>query len=138
MKAIIVFLYISLPEVSGVAHDIWKMTFYTPEPVSMVLREAQQAGYGAMSTPNRLVVRSPYTTAETNAETVSLTQCTPVNFPSFIKITIIKSDFFFFFFLKVAGIPMEVLRVSIYYKSRRGLSVMNLAAACPTGELWNL
>lgn len=45
---------------------------------------------------------------------------------------------FFFFFLKVAGIPIEVLRVSTYYKSRRGLSVMNLAAACPTGEIQDI
>ncbi|XP_026196531.1 zona pellucida protein AX 1 [Anabas testudineus] len=91
-----------IPDASAAANDIWKITFYTPEPVSMVLREAQQAGYGAMTTSNRLVVRSPYTTAETTSE-------------------------------NVAGIPMEVLRVSTYYKSRRGLNIMNLAAACPTG-----
>lgn len=78
-------LCMSLPQASGVAHDIWKMTFYTPEPVSMVLREAQQAGYGAMTTSNRLVVRSPYTTAETNAENVSKTHPTHVlvSFPSY-------------------------------------------------------
>lgn len=53
------------------------MTFYTPEPVSMVLREAEQAGYGAMMTSNRLIMRSPYNTAETYAEDVSnyLLQC---------------------------------------------------------------
>ncbi len=47
------------------------MTFYTPEPVSMVLKEAEQAGYGAMTTSTRLVMRSPYNTAETYAEDVS-------------------------------------------------------------------
>uniref|UniRef100_A0A3Q4AHM8 ZP domain-containing protein n=1 Tax=Mola mola TaxID=94237 RepID=A0A3Q4AHM8_MOLML len=89
-----------IPETSA-AHGIWKMTFYTPEPVSMVLREAQQAGYSATSTSSRLVVRSPYNTAETYSE-------------------------------DVAGIPMEVFRVTAYYKASNGLSIVNLAAACPT------
>uniref|UniRef100_A0A665WBA8 Zona pellucida protein AX 1 n=1 Tax=Echeneis naucrates TaxID=173247 RepID=A0A665WBA8_ECHNA len=56
---------------SGAAHGIWKMTFFTPEPVSMVLREAEQAGYAAMATSSRLVMRSPYNTAETYSEDVS-------------------------------------------------------------------
>lgn len=56
------------------AHGIWKMTFYTPEPVSMVLKEAEQAGYGARMTSNRLVMRSPYNTAETYSEDVSYTR----------------------------------------------------------------
>lgn len=50
---------------------IWKMTFFTPEPMSMVLKEAQQAGYSAMTTATRVVVRSPYNTAETYSEAVS-------------------------------------------------------------------
>lgn len=49
------------------------MTFYNPEPVSMVLREAEQAGYGVMTTSSRLVMRSPYNTAETYSEDVSST-----------------------------------------------------------------
>ncbi|XP_060907869.1 uncharacterized protein LOC132984874 [Labrus mixtus] len=88
----------TVPEASG----IWKMTFYAPEPVSMVLKEAEQAGYGAMMTSSRLVVRSPYNTAETYSE-------------------------------DVARVPMEVFRVSAYYKVPHGLNVINLAAACPTG-----
>ncbi|XP_074471789.1 uncharacterized protein LOC141756156 [Sebastes fasciatus] len=92
----------SIPDASGGAHSIWKMTFYTPEPVVMVLREAEQAGYGAMTTSSRLVVRSPYNTAETYSE-------------------------------DVGGVPMEVFRVSAYYKAPHGLTVVNLAAACPTG-----
>ncbi|XP_039981513.1 uncharacterized protein LOC120789089 [Xiphias gladius] len=88
--------------VSGAAHGIWKMTFFTPEPVAMVLREAEQAGYAAMTTSTRLVMRSPYHTAETYSE-------------------------------DVAGVSMEVFRVSAYYKAPYGLSVVNLAAACPTG-----
>ncbi|XP_054474087.1 zona pellucida protein AX 1 [Anoplopoma fimbria] len=92
----------TVPEASGSAHGIWKLTFYTPEPVAMVLREAEQAGYGAMMTSTRLVVRSPYNTAETYSE-------------------------------DVAGVPMEVFKVSAYYKAPHGLSVVNLAAACPTG-----
>ncbi|KAM9339235.1 uncharacterized protein ABDE67_016894 [Symphorus nematophorus] len=92
----------AIPDASGAAHGIWKMTFYTPEPVSMVLKEAEQAGYGAMMTWNRLVMRSPYNTAETYSE-------------------------------DVAGVPMEVFRVSAYYKAPHGLSMVNLAAACPTG-----
>uniref|UniRef100_A0A8C3ASN1 Zona pellucida protein AX 1 n=1 Tax=Cyclopterus lumpus TaxID=8103 RepID=A0A8C3ASN1_CYCLU len=43
------------------------------EPVSMVLREAEQAGYGAMVTSTRLVMRSPYNTAETYSGDVSNT-----------------------------------------------------------------
>ncbi|XP_030262177.1 zona pellucida sperm-binding protein 2-like [Sparus aurata] len=92
----------AIPDASGEAHGIWKMTFYTPEPVSMVLREAEQAGYGAMTTSSRLVMRSPYNTAETYSE-------------------------------DVAGIPMEVFKVSAYHKTPHGLSMVNLAAACPTG-----
>uniref|UniRef100_A0A8C3AT36 ZP domain-containing protein n=1 Tax=Cyclopterus lumpus TaxID=8103 RepID=A0A8C3AT36_CYCLU len=53
-----------------VSHGIWKLTFYTPEPVSMVLREAEQVGYAAMATSTRLVMRSPYNTAETTSEEV--------------------------------------------------------------------
>ncbi|XP_029318814.1 uncharacterized protein LOC115028979 [Cottoperca gobio] len=90
------------PDASASAHGIWKMTFYTPEPVVMVLKEAEQAGYGAMTTSSRLVMRSPYNTAETYSE-------------------------------DVAGVPMEVFRVSAYYKAAHGLSVVNLAAVCPTG-----
>ncbi|XP_062266719.1 uncharacterized protein LOC133973090 isoform X1 [Platichthys flesus] len=59
------------PGESDGAQGIWKMTFYTPDPVPMVLREAIQAGYAAMTTTNRLVVRSPYDTAETTSEEVA-------------------------------------------------------------------
>lgn len=70
----------SLSLQTSAAHGIWKMTFYTPEPVSMVLREAQQAGYSATSTSSRLVVRSPYNTAETYSEDVSNISHFPVTF----------------------------------------------------------
>ncbi|XP_072218677.1 uncharacterized protein [Leuresthes tenuis] len=92
----------TIPGTSGEASGIWKMTFFTPEQVAMVLKEAEQAGHSAMMTPNRLVMRSPYNTAETYSD-------------------------------DVAGVPMEVLRVSIYHKEQHGLNVINLAAACPTG-----
>lgn len=59
------------PQAIDVPTNIWKMTFYTPEEKIMLLREAQKAGYGAMSTPSRLVMRSPYNTAETYSEDVS-------------------------------------------------------------------
>lgn len=29
---------------------------------------------------------------------------------------------------------MEVFRASVYYKTQQGLNVVNLAAACPSGE----
>ncbi|XP_033999016.1 uncharacterized protein LOC117492739 [Trematomus bernacchii] len=90
------------PEASGASQGIWKMTFYTPEPVAMVLQEAEQAGYAAKTTSSRLVMRSPYNTAETYSE-------------------------------DVAGVPMEVFRVSAYYMAPQGLNVVNLAAACPKG-----
>ncbi|XP_022621514.1 uncharacterized protein LOC111236890 [Seriola dumerili] len=92
----------TIPGASGAAHGVWKMTFFTPEPVAMVLMEAEQAGYTAMTTSTRLVMRSPYNTAETYSE-------------------------------DVAGVPMAVFRASVYYKAPHGLSVENLAAACPTG-----
>lgn len=92
----------TIPGASGDADGIWKMTFFTPEPVAMVLKEAEQAGYSATTTSTRLVLRSPYNTAET-------------------------------YFEDVAGIPMEVLRVSVYHKAQHGLNVVNLAAACPRG-----
>ncbi|KAK5919120.1 hypothetical protein CgunFtcFv8_023042 [Champsocephalus gunnari] len=89
-------------EASGASQGIWKMTFYTPEPVAMVLQEAEQAGYAAKTTSSRLVMRSPYNTAETYSE-------------------------------DVAGVPMEVFRVSAYFMAPQGLHVVNLAAACPKG-----
>lgn len=48
------------------------MTFYTPEPVAMVLKEAEQAGYGATMRQTRLAIRSPYHTSETYSEDVSI------------------------------------------------------------------
>ncbi|KAM6906797.1 uncharacterized protein PEZ65_017948 [Lycodopsis pacificus] len=60
----------AIPDASGAAHGILKLTFYTPELVSMVHSEAEQAGYGAMVTSTRLVMRSPYNTAETYSEEV--------------------------------------------------------------------
>ena len=62
----------SCPQVNDMAYGIWKMTFYTPEPMDMMLAEVHQAGYGAMMTPNRLVVRSPYNTAQTYLEDVGV------------------------------------------------------------------
>ena len=53
------------------AQGVWKITFFTPEPVPMVLKEAIQAGYTAMTTTSRMVMRSPYDTAETYSEEVS-------------------------------------------------------------------
>ena len=47
----------SCPQVNDAAYGIWKMTFYTPEPTDMMLAEVHQAGYGAMTTPKRLVVQ---------------------------------------------------------------------------------
>uniref|UniRef100_A0A8C8CZ19 Zona pellucida protein AX 1 n=1 Tax=Oncorhynchus tshawytscha TaxID=74940 RepID=A0A8C8CZ19_ONCTS len=46
-------------------NGIWKMTFHTPDPKVMLLADAQRAGYGAMMTQTRLVIRSPYNMAET-------------------------------------------------------------------------
>ncbi|XP_034094042.1 uncharacterized protein LOC117560995 [Gymnodraco acuticeps] len=79
-------------EASGASQGIWKITFYTPEPVAMVLQEAEQAGYAAKTTSSR---------------------------PGYAK--------------PVAGVPMEVFRVSAYYMAPQGLNVVNLAAACPKG-----
>ncbi|CAL8315674.1 unnamed protein product [Lota lota] len=61
----------AMQAVNDTAYGIWKMTFYTPEPTVMMLDEVHQAGYGAMTTPNRLVVRSPYNTAQTYSEDVA-------------------------------------------------------------------
>uniref|UniRef100_A0A8C6TLE7 Zona pellucida protein AX 1 n=1 Tax=Neogobius melanostomus TaxID=47308 RepID=A0A8C6TLE7_9GOBI len=85
----------ALPGVTDILH---------PEPITMVQREAEQAGYGAQTTAQRLVIRSPYHRPETYSE-------------------------------EVAGIPMEVLRVSVYYSAPAGLSVIDLSAACPIGYL---
>ncbi|KAF1376732.1 hypothetical protein PFLUV_G00214520 [Perca fluviatilis] len=90
----------TIPDASE-ALGIWKVTFNTPQPVKMFLREAEQAGYGAMATSTRLVMRSPYNTAGTYSE-------------------------------DVAGVPMQVFKVSAY-KAKLGQSMVNLAAACPTG-----
>uniref|UniRef100_A0A8C8FPI0 ZP domain-containing protein n=1 Tax=Oncorhynchus tshawytscha TaxID=74940 RepID=A0A8C8FPI0_ONCTS len=52
-------------------NSIWKMTFHTPDSKVMVLKDAHRAGYGAMTTPTRLVLRSPYNMPETYAEEVA-------------------------------------------------------------------
>uniref|UniRef100_A0A673BPP8 Zona pellucida protein AX 1 n=1 Tax=Sphaeramia orbicularis TaxID=375764 RepID=A0A673BPP8_9TELE len=84
---------------------IWKLTFHTPgSVVPMVLGEAEQNGYSARITSKRLVVRSPYSTSET------------YQYPD-----------------GVAKIPMEMFKVSVYYNAPHGLSVVDMAAACPTG-----
>nr|BCF79768.1 zona pellucida protein homologue ZPAX [Hippoglossoides dubius] len=59
------------PGESDGAQGIWKMTFFTPDPVPMVLKEAIRAGYTVMTTTNRLVMRSPYDTPETYSEEVA-------------------------------------------------------------------
>lgn len=54
-------------------NSIWKMTFHTPDPKVMLLTDAQRAGYGAMITQTRLVIRSPYNMAETYSVEVIIT-----------------------------------------------------------------
>uniref|UniRef100_A0A8C7PQ74 Zona pellucida protein AX 1 n=1 Tax=Oncorhynchus mykiss TaxID=8022 RepID=A0A8C7PQ74_ONCMY len=88
------------PQVAVAPNGIWKMTFHTPDPKVMLLTDAQRAGYGAMMTQTRLVIRSPYNMAETYS-------------------------------VEVAGVPMEVVSVSTYYKL--GSLIVDSAAACPTG-----
>lgn len=34
----------------------------------------------------------------------------------------------------MAGISMEVIKVSVYYNTPQGLNVVDMAAACPIGE----
>ncbi|KAK6297179.1 hypothetical protein J4Q44_G00317620 [Coregonus suidteri] len=53
------------------ANSIWKITFHTPDSKVMVLKDAHRAGYGATTTPTRLVLRSPYNMAETYSEEVA-------------------------------------------------------------------
>uniref|UniRef100_A0A4W5PP43 Zona pellucida protein AX 1 n=1 Tax=Hucho hucho TaxID=62062 RepID=A0A4W5PP43_9TELE len=52
-------------------NSIWKMTFHTSDSKVMVLKDAHRAGYGAMTTPTRLVLRSPYNMPETYSEEVA-------------------------------------------------------------------
>lgn len=47
------------------------MAFYTPEEVVMTANKAERAGYRTRLTPSRLVMRTPYNTAETRSEEVS-------------------------------------------------------------------
>ncbi|XP_062304599.1 uncharacterized protein LOC134008992 [Osmerus eperlanus] len=56
---------------SASPNDIWKLMFFTPEPKVMLLNEAMAAGYGVKSTENRLVLRSPFNSAETYIENVA-------------------------------------------------------------------
>uniref|UniRef100_A0A8C8CUY4 Zona pellucida protein AX 1 n=1 Tax=Oncorhynchus tshawytscha TaxID=74940 RepID=A0A8C8CUY4_ONCTS len=55
----------AIPDAAVAPNGIWKMTFHTPDPKVMLLADAQRAGYGAMMTQTRLVIRSPYNMAET-------------------------------------------------------------------------
>uniref|UniRef100_A0A6Q2ZEK4 ZP domain-containing protein n=1 Tax=Esox lucius TaxID=8010 RepID=A0A6Q2ZEK4_ESOLU len=52
-------------------NSIWKMAFHTPEMKVMVLEDFLISGYGAMTTPKRLVLRSPYNMPETYSEEVA-------------------------------------------------------------------
>lgn len=66
------------PQASDTAQSIWKVAFYTPEEVVMAWNKAEQAGYSTRLSSSRLVMRSPYNTAETHSEEASDTiQCTP-------------------------------------------------------------
>ncbi|XP_067097631.1 uncharacterized protein [Osmerus mordax] len=56
---------------SASPNDIWKLMFFTPEPKVMLLNEAKKAGYGVKSTEHRLVLRSPFNSAETYIENVA-------------------------------------------------------------------
>lgn len=56
---------------SDAEQGIWKVAFYTPEEVVMTANKAERAGYSTRMTPSRLVMRSPYNTAETRSEEVS-------------------------------------------------------------------
>lgn len=57
-------------QASASPNDIWKLMFFTPEPKVMLLNEAKKAGYGVKSTEHRLVLRSPFNSAETYIENV--------------------------------------------------------------------
>ncbi|XP_068198933.1 zona pellucida protein AX 1 [Antennarius striatus] len=61
----------AIPDTQSADPGIWKVTFDAAEPVSMVQKEAEQAGYSVTSTSKRLVMRSPYNTAETRQENVA-------------------------------------------------------------------
>ncbi|XP_077567649.1 zona pellucida protein AX 1 [Stigmatopora nigra] len=60
-----------VPSVPSKEFGVWKMTFYTPEAVVLMKSEAERAGYEAMTTVNRMVLRSPYNTAKTYTEDVA-------------------------------------------------------------------
>lgn len=60
-----------LSQSSEAEHGVWKVAFYTPQEVVMTANKAEQAGYSTRLTPSRLVMRSPYNTAETHSEEVS-------------------------------------------------------------------
>ncbi|KAK6294993.1 hypothetical protein J4Q44_G00342190 [Coregonus suidteri] len=61
----------AIPDAVVAPNSIWKLMFHTPDPKVMLLKDAQRAGYGAMITPTRLVIRSPYNMAETYSEEVA-------------------------------------------------------------------
>uniref|UniRef100_A0A8C7LMW4 ZP domain-containing protein n=1 Tax=Oncorhynchus mykiss TaxID=8022 RepID=A0A8C7LMW4_ONCMY len=65
------YMEVSSRDLAVAPNSIWKMTFHTPDSKVMVLKDAHRAGYGAMTTPTRLVLRSPYNMPETYAEEVA-------------------------------------------------------------------
>ena len=67
----VVLTFLPIPQASASPNDIWKLMFFTPEPKVMLLNEAKKAGYGVKSTEHRLVLRSPFNSAETYIENVS-------------------------------------------------------------------
>ncbi|KAM6906799.1 uncharacterized protein PEZ65_017950 [Lycodopsis pacificus] len=77
----------AIPDASGAAHGILKLTFYTPEPVSMVLSEAEQASYGAMvgGVPMEVFRVSAYYQAPHGLNVVNLAAACPTGGVLFIN-----------------------------------------------------
>lgn len=121
------------PQVAVAPNGIWKMTFHTPDPKVMLLTDAQRAGYGAMMTQTRLVIRSPYNMAETYSVEVIITGLSNFlcSLPCYHDILVRTHHVTNTFSHQVAGVPMEVVSVSTYYKL--GSLIVDSAAACPTG-----
>lgn len=105
--------------------NIWRMVFYTPKEKPMMLEEVQDAGYGVLITPTRLVLRSPYNMPEIYTEDVSewvqvckLCACGDTNFSPPHQVN---------------GVQMKVFKVSTYFKQAWSVMIIDSAAVCPTG-----
>uniref|UniRef100_W5NKT6 ZP domain-containing protein n=1 Tax=Lepisosteus oculatus TaxID=7918 RepID=W5NKT6_LEPOC len=72
-------------EATKAAYRIWKVVFYLPVQKTMTAEEAKESGYGLLTTPSRLVLRSAYNTSESQLQMLDSVPMAVVRATTFYK-----------------------------------------------------